>query len=411
MSGRMAGWSAWGSWALTMLAVALTLSLVSLNEPSSSFSNTAFLSLVIFALSTVGALVASRRPENPIGWLFCSGAFIWVLGELTLEYGVYALITAPGTLPAGAWAAWFGGWARGMGWLLIVAFLLLLFPNGKLPSPRWRPVLWGVVGYIAFFTLVVWLSPVSQDFRLTFVRNPLGLQLAIMNLLGGVLYFTLPLLLVVSGTAVIVRFRRSRGDERQQLKWFAYAVGVMVVLFAFWLSFEIAGLVPVSALPFTVPLAGLPLAAGIAILKYRLYDIDVIVNRTLVYGSLTAFLAATYLGGVVLLQYVFRALTGQESQLAIVASTLLIAALFNPLRRRIQGFIDHSFYRKKYDAAKTLRAFSAKLRDETDLDRLADDLEVVVRETVQPEHVSLWMLPSPGLGITTGPKEGEATDV
>ena len=155
MSGTMARWLAWGIWALAVLSVALTLFLASLNEPSSSLRNTTFISLLILAFSTVGALVASRRPQNPIGWLFCVGAFVWILGELALEYGVYALITAPGALPAGVWIAWFGGWARGMGWLLIVAFLLLLFPNGRLPSPRWRPVLWGIVGYIGFFTLVV----------------------------------------------------------------------------------------------------------------------------------------------------------------------------------------------------------------------------------------------------------------
>jgi hypothetical protein len=388
---------------LTVLVVTLTLLLASLNEPSSSFLSTALISVLVLAFSTVGALVASRRPENLIGWLFLSGAGLWISGEFALEYGVYALITDPGALPAGAWTAWFGGWARGMGWLLIVAFLLLLFPNGRLPSPRWRPVLWGIVGYIAFFTLVIWLSPASQDVRLAFVRNPLGLELGIMNLLGGVLYLTLPLLVVVSGTAVIVRFRGSRGDERQQLKWFAYAVGVMVVLFALWLWFEMTGLVPVSALAFTVPLAGLPIAAGIAILKYRLYDIDVIVNRTLVYGTLTAALAATYFGGVVLLQGTFRVLTGQESQLAIVASTLLIAALFGPLRRRVQGFIDRSFYRRKYDAAKTLEAFSATLRDETDLDALNRELTSVVRETVQPSHVSLWLRPpSDAAGRETG---------
>jgi hypothetical protein len=391
MSGRMTGWLAWGVWALTVLAAALTMFLASLNEPASSFPNTAVLSLLILAFSTVGALVASRRPENPIGWLFCSGAFLWILGELALEYGVYALVTAPGALPAGAWMVWFGEWARGIGWSLIVTFLLLLFPTGRLPSPRWRPVLWGIVGYIAFFTLVIWLSPASSDFRLGFVRNPLGLELEIMNLLGGVLYFTLPLPLVVSGTAVIVRFRRSRGDERQQLKWFAYAAGVMVILFAIWLLSETAGLVPTSTLAFTVPLIGLPIAAGIAILKYRLYDIDIVINRTLVYGSLTASLVAVYVGSVALLQETFHALTGGESQLAVVASTLAIAALFNPLRWRIQGFIDRRFYRKKYDAAKTLEAFSAKLRDETDLDALNGELVAVVEETMQPAHVSLWL--------------------
>jgi hypothetical protein len=404
MSGITAGWLAWGLWTLTVPTTALTLFLSSLNEPSSSFSDKVLISLLVLAFSTVGALVASSRPENSIGWLFLSGAFVWILGELTLEYGVYALVTAPGALPAGVMMAWFGGWARGMGWFLIVAFLPLLFPTGRLPSPRWRPVLWGTVGFIAFFTLVTWLSPASLDLRLPFVRNPLGLELEFMNLLGGVVYLTFPLLVAASGMAVIVRFRRSRGDERQQLKWFAYAVAVMIVVFVVWFSFELAGLVVPGALVFTVPLIGLPIAAGIAILKYRLYDIDVIVNRTLVYGTLTTALAAAYVGGVVLLQGTFRVLTGQESQLAIVASTLAIAALFGPLRRRIQAFIDRRFYRKKYDAAKTLEAFSTKLRDEVDLAQLTDDLVTVVGETLQPAHVSLWMRP-------TGHEAGETKDV
>ena len=381
---------------MTVLAVVPTLFLASLNEPSSSFRNTGVISLLVLAFSTVGALVASRRPENPIGWLFCLGAVLWIFGELALECGVYALITDPSALLAGAWAAWFGTWARGAGWLLIVVFLLLLFPTGRLPSPRWRPVLWGAVGYIVFFTLAIWLSPESFDLRLAAIaRNPLGLELEIMGLLLGIVVpLTFPLLVVAGGTAVIVRFRRSRGDERQQLKWFAYAVSAMVVLFVFWFSLELAGFRSPGALVFTIPLIGLPIAVGFAILKYRLYDIDVIVNRTLVYGTLTATLAATYFGGVVLLQGVFQALTGQESQLAVVASTLLIAALFGPLRRRVQGFIDRRFYRKKYDGEKTLAAFSATLREETDLDSLSAELLSVVRQTVQPAHTSLWLRPA-----------------
>jgi hypothetical protein len=395
MSGRMAGWLAWGMWASTVLAVALTLFLASLNDSSSSFRNETVISLLIFSFSTVGALVASRRPENAIGWLYCSGTLVWMLGELALEYAVYALITdPPGALPAGAWAAWFGAWARGVGWFLIVVFLLLLFPTGRLPSRRWRPVLWGAVGYIAFFTLVIWLSPESFDLRLGSVRNPLGLEIGIMVLLlQEVVPLMFPLLVVVSGTAVIARFRRSRGDERQQLKWFAYAVVVMIVVFVFWFSLELARFAPAGALTFTVPLIGLPVAVAIAILKYRLYDIDLLINRTLVYAVLTATLALVYFGGVVSLQYVFRAFIGQESTLAVVASTLAIAALFQPLRRRIQALIDRRFYRRKYDAAKTLQDLSAKLRNETDLDALSDELVGVVRKTMQPEHVSLWLRP------------------
>ena len=215
-----------------------------------------------------------------------------------------------------------------------------------------------------------------------------------MDFLGEVMYLALPLLLAVSGAAVIVRFRRSRGDERQQIKWFAYAVAVMVFLFAFWFSLALAGLVRPDALLWTVPPLGLPVAVGIAILKYRLYDIDLVINRTLVYGTLTVTLALVYLGGVVVLQETFRALTGQESQLAIVASTLLIAALFVPLRRRVQSFIDRRFYRRRYDAARTLQDFSGRLRERTDLDDLRAELLGVVRETVQPEHASLWLRPA-----------------
>ena len=392
MSGRITGWSAWGAWTLTVIAMMITLFLVSLNAPSSALWNTGPVSGLIFAFSTVGALVASRRPENSIGWLFLSGAFVWILGELALEYGVYAMITEPGTLPAGEWAAWFGAWARGVGWFIIVMFLLLLFPNGRLPSPRWRPVLWVALGYVVFFTFAIWLSPESFDTRLAaYETNPLGLESDSMVLLLDVAYLTFPLLIATSGAAVIVRFRRSRGEERQQLKWFAYAVGVMIAVFLAWFSFAVLGFAPGSALMFTVPLMGLPVATGVAILKHRLYDIDVVINRTLVYGSLSAALALAYVGMVVSLQALFRVLAGGESQLAVVVSTLIIAVLFGPLRRRVQEFIDRRFYRKKYDVARTLAAFGSRMREETELEVLADDLVGVVRDTMLPAHVSLWL--------------------
>jgi hypothetical protein len=373
----------------------LTLFFFSLNEPSSSRWDAMLLPVVILAYSTVGALVASYRPENAIGWLFLLGAFVWIAGELALEYGVYALVTEPAALPAGALAAWFGAWARAIGWFILVTFLLLLFPTGRLPSPCWRPVLWGAVGFIVLYTLSAWLSPATIDLRLTFVRNPLGVESRIMGLLYEFVNIVFPLLIVASGIAVIVRFRRSSGDERQQLKWFAYAVAVMCVVFVIWFSLTLAGLVAPSSLMYDVPLIGLPVATGIAILRYRLYDIDLLINRTLVYGTLTATLALVYFGGVTLTQTLLRTLTDQQElpQLVVVASTLVIAALFNPLRRRIQSIIDRSFYRRKYDAKKTLEAFSAKLRDETDLEALRGDLVGVARETMQPAHVSLWLSP------------------
>jgi hypothetical protein len=378
---------------LTVPITGLTLFFGLLNEPSSTRWDTVLLPVVILAYSTVGALIASYRPENAIGWLFLSGAFLWIAGELALEYGVYALVTDPGALAAGAWAAWFGAWARAVGWFMLVSFLLLLFPTGSLPSARWRPVLWGALGLTALYTLSSWLSSGTIDVRLTFVRNPLGVESQIMGLLYELINTIFPLLIVASGLAVIARFRRSRGDERQQLKWFAYAVAVMSVVFVIWFSFTLAGLVAPSSLLYDVPLLGLPVATGIAILKYRLYDIDFLINRTLVYGTLTATLVVLYFGVVVVLQWIVVLLAGQESTLAVVASTIFIAALFNPLRRRIQSFIDRRFYRSKYDARKTLEAFSSKLRDKTDLNALGDDLVDVVKETMKPAHASLWLRP------------------
>jgi hypothetical protein len=209
MSRRTGILLAWNAWALSVLTTMLTLLFGSLNEPSSSRWDTVLLPVVILAFSTVGALVASYRPENAIGWLFLVGASLWIAGELALEYGVYALITVPGALPAGAWAAWIGAWARGIGWFLLVTFLLLLFPTGRLPSPRWRPVLWAAVGLIVLYTLSTWLSPETNDLRLSSVPNPLGLES--MGLLYELVNTAFPLLIVASGTAVIVRFRRSRG--------------------------------------------------------------------------------------------------------------------------------------------------------------------------------------------------------
>jgi hypothetical protein len=196
--------------------------------------------------------------------------------------------------------------------------------------------------------------------------------------------------------SLFVRFRRARGDERQQIKWFASAAALTLVWIIVFGQASLRGLPEaIVALSSLLVIPSIPIATGIAILRYRLYDIDLIINRTLVYGSLTAMLALLYFGGVATTQAIFGALAGQEQQpqLAVVVSTLVIAALFMPLRRRIQSFIDRRFYRRKYDARKTLEAFSAKLRDETDLDRLGDELMGVVHETIQPAHVSLWLHP------------------
>jgi hypothetical protein len=282
--------------------------------------------------------------------------------------------------------------------LALAPFLFLLFPTGGLPSRRWRPL--------------AWISALSGAMILVLVflfDNPdkVGGTISIM---AASVVFVIFATIALSALSLLFRYRRASGVERQQLKWVAFTAALagsflvgqqLAWLAALLVADSLGGELPslnrslenLLNVTFNVCLyAGI----GIAILRYRLYDIDIIINRTLVYGSLTMSLALVYFGGVISLQGLLRALTDQGSQLAIVASTLAIAALFNPLRRRIQSFIDRRFYRRKYDAARTLEAFSAKLRDETDMDTLNSELLSTVHETVQPEHVSLWLRPDAG---------------
>jgi len=337
--------------------------------------------VMVAAYATVGALVASRRPSNAVGWLLCAVGLATAVGAFTDTYRHYA-----GAMDlVGAEAADFL-YGINPGALLAI-FVPLVFPNGRLPSRRWRPLVWLVVAAVVIYVVDAALEPGGAD--------PLGVELP--NNVYGVLVVVGIWLLIVgilgAVASVALRLWRARGRERQQLKWLVYATSVVVIGALGAVSVPL----PLGDVFYGVMLygfAGVPVAVGVAILRYRLYDIDLVINRTLVYGSLTVLLAATYYGSVAVLQGLFRALTGGQSTLAVVASTLAIAALFVPLRRRIQGFIDRVFYRRRYDAAKTLEAFSATLRDETDLEALGEDLVGVVRETMQPAHVSLWLRPS-----------------
>jgi hypothetical protein len=361
----------------------------------------------------VGALIASRRPENPIGWLCLADGFLWMTTNMLDYYSVYGM-AKPGSLPFPLGAAAINNWLWVPSVGLLATYVFLLFPNGRLTSRRWRPLAWlsGVV--IVSVSIGVMLSPETLDMPRG-IRNPFGLEAA--PWVTTVAYAILPLLplcMFASAVSLVLRYRRSKGDERQQIKWIAFAASLVALTYliamvasfvhpseawttvgsVWWLN-----LLTIAAL---LSFVTIPIAVGFAVLKYRLYDIDLIINRTLVYGSLTVTLVALYFGGIVVLQRVFVLLTGQQSTLAVVASTLLIAALFTPLRQRIQSFIDRRFYRSKYDAAKTLEAFSVQLRDETDLDALSDDLVGVVRETMQPAYVSLWLRPAlPSRGSET----------
>jgi uncharacterized membrane protein YhdT len=306
-------------------------------------------------------------------------------------------LAQPDSLPAGEAMAWVFSWMLP----LVIGFSTLsylLFPTGRLPSRRWRWAVWLTVAFIVVGVLLGAFSsePLSD---LGPIQNPLGI-VGLADIYSAVLYTTFSVLLVAVISSVFVRLRRAGGVEHQQIKWFAYAVAANAI--AVVVAYVIPGLIEtplwferVGFALNNIVIPAIPIAIGIAILRYRLYDIDLLINRTLVYGSLTLMLALVYFGGVTATQAVFRALTGQEEQpqLTIVVSTLVIAALFTPLRRRIQSFIDRRFYRRKYDARKTLEAFSAQLRDETDLNALSEDLVGVVRETMQPAHVSLWLRP------------------
>jgi hypothetical protein len=400
MSRRTATWLAWSLCALSLALTALSLLLLAFNR---SDPNTHIYeywqvdTLVPVSFSIIGAIVASRLPANPLGWLFCAAACVAAVDHFSAEYALYALLAQPTSLPAGEALAWLASWA----WILYcgcIALSLLLFPNGRPPSRRWRWLAWLSV----FLTIAgaVWVafSP-GVIGNLGSIRNPLGIE-GLPSGFKPVQTIMLALLFVAALSTLVVRLRRARGIERQQIKWPAFTV-VVVAGSSFLSDTAISEAIGLRWLEwagyviFIPALIGFPISIGIAIVRYRLYEIDLIINRSLVYGALSATLALIYFGGVATTQAIFRALTGQQEQpqLAIVISTLLIAALFNPLRRRIQRFIDRRFYRRKYDARKTLEAFSAKLRDETDLDALSDDLVGVVKETMQPSRISLWQRP------------------
>ena len=388
-----------GSRAASWVAVLLGLSSVALVvsgvlfQGLVGFSSLTFVldvlwvSVLVASFSVVGAIVASRRPANPLGWIFLAVAFSQGLSTFALPYGEYALQSEPGLALTGAEAMvflvnviWFPGF------VLLFTYAPLLFPDGRLPSKRWRPVAWISAAPIAIFAL-------SAPWLWTYQEQQNSESFLPGGLLGTLLNTMVPLALLCGLAciaSVVVRFWGSRGMQRQQIKWFAYAIAAVLtvqVLSDYLFDGAIGNLLMLLAAP-TVPAA-----VGIAVLKHRLYDIDLLINRTLVYGSLTVSLALVYVGGVVGLQALLRAITGQESTLAVVASTLAIAALFGPLRRRLQAFVDRRFYREKYDAAIVFAAFNARLREETDLGALCDDLVGVAGATVQPEHVSLWLRP------------------
>ena len=395
MSRRTAAWLAWSVCALSLALTVSGILLLNLSHPNAHIYDY-WLENTIAAISVapVGALIASRRPANPVGWLMGLYGLATSIGHFSSQYAIYTLLAQPGSLPAGEALAWISSWILPI-IIGLQVFSYLLFPTGRLPGRRWRWVTWLTVAFVVVGVISSAFS-LGANAGLGRNRNPLGIE-GVYNVYDMVLTM-LPLLYVAVASSLFVRLRRAKGVERQQIKWFTYAAAATITgaVCAYMIPetidtspwFERVG----YALNVAVTPA-IPISMGIAILRYRIFDIDLITNQTLVYGSLSATLIAFYFAGVTLLQSLLSSLTGHESQLAVVASTLAIAALFNPMRRRIQSFIDRRFYRRKYDARKTLDTFSAGLRDETNLDSLTDEQVSVVRDSMQPMHVSLWLQP------------------
>ena len=378
--------AAWGLLAVYVALAAAAVVLVAFEGADADA-----LGAVLFgAFAGVGTLIALRRPDNAVGWLLLGTAIFFAAGEVGEAY----VVEPPH--PGQVWVAWLSTFTTNLWFSLALIFLPLLFPDGRLPSPRWRPVLWLGVASVVSGAVGTAIAPGALELRQSSgIDNPLGVEGGLSDVANTASLVLGAVAVVLAAASVVVRLRRARGAERQQLKWFAY-VGVLaatcltvaVISSAFADSSD--GFTAVAVTGWLTGLAligfGLPAATGIAILRYRLYDVDLVIRRTLVYGALTATLGATYLALVLL-----AGLAVGKSNVAIAVSTLAVAALFRPALRRIQALVDRRFFRRRYDAAVTLEAFGARLRDEIDLETLADDLRGVVTDTVQPAHVSVWL--------------------
>lgn len=355
-----------------------------------------FQSLALAGFALVGVMIAVRRPENAIGTLFCASALTWAVSSFSLEYATHGLITQPGTLPAANLVGVIGTAAQSLGFLLVFTYVLLLFPTGHLPSPRWRPLFVITTILLAGVTLDTLFGHIANDTQLSLVlKNPIQLiDSTVSDNVSTLLTMLLFVTSICCGASLIARSRRASGVERQQIKWLGYAaiLCIVFILFLVIVIFTLNG--NISSYVFYVPLVAIAGATGISILRYRLFDIDVLINRTLVYGSLTAILVGVYFVGVVGAQALINALTGQHEQqspVLIVITTLLVAALFQPLRQRMQRFIDRRFYRSRYDARKLLDKFGESLRSEVELAHLTSNLLETIETTMHPAHVSLWI--------------------
>jgi hypothetical protein len=388
---RRIGWLAWSLWGLTM---ALEVTAIWLWLGNRSLGRTSFAPqvFVVPGFATVGALIAARR-ANRVGWLFMGLGLVAALQAWTMVYFERDALIDPASLPAASAVQLLSGWLWPLNYLLF-CLILLLFPDGHLPSPRWRPAARFILAAQGLSTLLNALQP-SEDNPLSVpaLLQPAGQLLALAVNAAALVGLTM------SAAAPFLRFRRAGYQQRQQLKWIAFtiAMSVLTVLVSIALDQLFPGMVIVrliGGLGFLGVVVGIPVAVAVAILRHRLYDIDRLINRTAVYGLLTASLGLVYGGAVLILGQVFGGVTEDPPSWAVAGATLAVAALFQPARRRIQAVVDRRFNRRKYDAVKTVEAFSTRLRDEIDLNALSAELLAVAHQTMQPTTAALWLRPS-----------------
>jgi hypothetical protein len=402
--------AAWALWALAILGVAtipwFDHLLRQAGRPDLTQLDASTVPDVLAALvaATVGAVVAGRRPRHPVGWLLLALGLAVTASGVVDGYARYGLLARPGALPAARWAAVYSPATLYLGFVC-VGLVLLLTPSGSLPSPRWRWWAWVAVAGPVVFLVALAVGPglVVAPYQSAVDPVTVPALAGTVTAAIAVAFATAAGGLAVGAWSLVVRFRRARGTERLQLRWVALAAAVTVPLAAVVLvgvALDATAVVLVVAAA-GICLAVLPLATGAAILRYRLYDLDRIVSRTLAYGLLTVLLGGAYGAAVVLPAQLFGGVGGEPSWV-VAAATLAVAALFQPARRRVQQLVDRRFDRRRYDAAQTIQAFSARLRQQVDLDTLTAELLAVVDQTMQPTQASLWLRPSHAASSATG---------
>ena len=388
------GVAAWALWALIMLGLAASLWLEVLLRRAGRadpLDTAVGPTVAMVSAATVGAILAGRRPRHPVGWLLLAFALSLSVNGVAGGYAPYGLQVRPGALPAAAWVAMYYP-ATALVGLILLGFVLLLTPTGSPPSPRWRWWAWLMAGAPTVLLLVMPLAPRPPDWRYQGVDNPFDLRPFEGTPLGTYqAALAVSVLAVLAGAgSLVVRFRRARGTERQQLRWVVLAAALTGMGMLASVVLVAAGNQVLVGWVTGICTALLPLATGAAVLRYRLYDLDRIISRTLAYGLLTLLLGGGYAAVILGLGQ----LLGRDSSLAVAAATLAVAALFHPVRRRIQAGVDRRFNRRRHDAAQKIAAFSDHLREQVDLDTLTAELLGVVDQTMQPTQASLWLRPS-----------------